>query len=125
VVHCDEHRDHAVEIIEQLRQQDQCPLEITTGRIPLTLREQQAGKIVAGFRVIRLEHKDLLVKLGRLVRLSVMLVPNCLTEQLAERRHRRRVGLGAVNPDGSALHAHGAAFFSIHPNRLLRQTGMS
>src|SRR5207253_6970306 len=109
----------------QLRQQDQCPLEITTGRIPLTLREQQAGKIVAGFRVIRLEHKDLLVKLGRLVRLSVMLVPNCLPEQLAERPPRRRVGLGAVNPDGSALHVHGAALFSIHPNSLAPANGMS
>jgi len=76
------------------------------------LREEQAGEIVAGFRVIRLERKDLLVELDRLTRLSAVLVPDCLAEQVAGRR--RLLGSGAVNAPDSALHAHGATLFSIH-----------
>jgi len=78
------------------------------------LREEQAGEIVAGFRVIRLERKDLLVELDRLTRLSAVLVPDCLAEQVAGRRSRRLLGSGAVNAPDSALHAHGATLFSIH-----------
>src|SRR5262249_39539788 len=111
--HSYDHCTHAAEIVEQLRQQDKCLLEIATGRIPLTLREEQAGEIVAGFRVIRLERKDLLVELDRLTRLSVVLMPDCLAEQVTGRRSRRPVGSGAVNAPDSALHAHGATLFSI------------
>jgi hypothetical protein len=83
--------------------------------MPLALREEQARNIVAGLRVIWMERKDLLVKLDRLVRLSAVLVPDCLAEQVVGRRPRRRgAGSGGVNADGSTLHAHGSALFSIH-----------
>jgi len=49
----------------------------------------------------------------------VVLVPDGLAEQVAHRRHRRRVGSGAVDANGSALHTHGTAVFSIHRSVLL------
>src|SRR6266498_130974 len=63
-------------------------LKAAAGGVPLALRKKHAAEVVAGFGVIRLERQDLLVELDRLVRLAVVLVPDCLAEQAACRLRR-------------------------------------
>src|SRR5262249_17729276 len=112
--HGKEHRRDAVEIVEQLRQKHQCPLEVAAGGSALALREKQATEIVAGLGVIGLELQDLLVELDRLVRFSLVLVPDCLAEQPACFRPGRRLGWAAGTGALSALHAPRPALFSVH-----------